>query len=42
MAILREIRDKEGTIDLEFSPVEEMYAMLSRYEVRISEEEIVA
>ena len=35
----KEIRDKEATIDLEFGPVEEMYAMLNRYEVRVSKEE---
>ena len=39
MGILKEIRDKEATIDLEFGPVEEMYAMLSRYEVRVAKEE---
>ena len=42
MGYLREkdIREKEGLIDQEFGPVEEMYSMLSRYEVRVSKEEV--
>jgi hypothetical protein len=40
MGYLSDIREKEGLIDQEFGPVEEMYSMLSRYEVRVSKEEV--
>ena len=39
MAYLSEVREKEGQIEQLFGPVEEMYAMLNRYEVRVSKEE---
>ena len=39
IGIVCEIRDKKGAIDLEFGPVEEMHAMLARYEVRVAKEE---
>eukprot|EP01028_Stygiella_incarcerata_P006636 TRINITY_DN270_c0_g1_i1.p1 TRINITY_DN270_c0_g1~~TRINITY_DN270_c0_g1_i1.p1 ORF type:complete len:4523 (-),score=1222.92 TRINITY_DN270_c0_g1_i1:192-13760(-) len=34
MATLREIREKESEIDIEIGPVDEMYHILDRYEVR--------
>ena len=34
MAVLAEIREKEAVIDDIVSPVEDMYHMLGRYEVR--------
>ena len=40
MGYLSDIREKEGLIDQEFGPVEEMYSMLQRYEVRLSKEEL--
>jgi len=40
MEYLKSIRDKEGQIDQEFAPVEEMYAMLARYEGRVAKEEV--
>ena len=39
MGYLKEIREKEGQIEQLFGPVEEMYAMLNRYEVRVGKEE---
>jgi hypothetical protein len=33
MAVLREVRDKEADIDTLIGPIEEMYALLTRYEV---------
>ena len=39
MGYLAEVREKEGAIEQLFGPVEEMYAMLGRYEVRVSKEE---
>ena len=39
MNYLAEVREKEGQIEQLFGPVEEMYAMLNRYEVRVSKEE---
>ena len=35
MAVLAEIREKEAVIDDIISPVEDMYAMLARYEVSV-------
>ena len=39
MGYLAEVREKEGQIEQLFGPVEEMYAMLNRYEVRVTKEE---
>ena len=39
MDTLKEVRDKEAEIDLSFGPVEEMYGMLAKYEVRVDKEE---
>ena len=39
MAYLAEVREKEGQIEQLFGPVEEMYAMLNLYEVRVTKEE---
>jgi hypothetical protein len=36
MTTLKEIREKESEIDLQFGPVEDMYALLSKYEVRVT------
>ena len=35
MTVLAEIREKEAAIDDIISPVEDMYHMLARYEVRL-------
>ena len=40
MGTLKEIRDKESEIDLQFGPVEEMYSLLTKYEVRMPKAEI--
>ena len=40
MATLKEIREKESEIDLQFGPVEEMYSLLNKYEVRVPKEEV--
>jgi dynein heavy chain len=40
MGTLKEIRDKESEIDLQFGPVEEMYSLLAKYEVRMPKAEI--
>ena len=40
MNTLKEIREKESEIDLQFGPVEEMYSLLSKYEVRVPKEEV--
>ena len=40
MNTLKEIREKESEIDLQFGPVEEMYSLLNKYEVRVPKEEV--
>eukprot|EP00983_Pelagomonas_calceolata_P097117 1158208-Pelagomonas_calceolata.AAC.37 len=35
MAVLKEVREKESEIDNLIGPIEEMYALLLRYEVRV-------
>ena len=40
MGTLTEVRNKESEIDLQFGPVEEMYSLLQKYEVRVPKEEI--
>lgn len=35
MAVLKEVREKESEIDNLIGPIEEMYALLMRYEVRL-------
>eukprot|EP00899_Mesostigma_viride_P009796 jgi/Mesvir1/18818/Mv04309-RA.2 len=40
MNVLREVREKEAEIDTIMMPIEEMYALLLRYEVRVPKEEI--
>ena len=37
MTVLVEIREKEAVIDEIISPVEDMYHMLARYEVRLAQ-----
>eukprot|EP00002_Diphylleia_rotans_P028875 TRINITY_DN5840_c0_g1_i3.p1 TRINITY_DN5840_c0_g1~~TRINITY_DN5840_c0_g1_i3.p1 ORF type:complete len:4482 (-),score=987.95 TRINITY_DN5840_c0_g1_i3:157-13602(-) len=39
LSVLRDIREKEAEIDVFFAPVEDMYNLLSKYEVRVSKEE---
>jgi dynein heavy chain len=39
MTYLANIREKESTLDMVFGPVEEKYALLARYEVRVPKEE---
>mmetsp|Transcript_5388 Transcript_5388/g.12712 ORF Transcript_5388/g.12712 Transcript_5388/m.12712 type:complete len:4322 (-) Transcript_5388:507-13472(-) len=39
MAVLKEVREKESEIDNLIGPIEEMYALLLRYEVRVPKEE---
>jgi len=39
MGYLAVVREKEGQIEQLFGPVEEMYSMLNRYEVRVTKEE---
>ena len=39
MGILQEVREKESEIDDLITPIEEMYALLGRYEVRVPKEE---
>ena len=39
MSYLAEVREAEGKIEQLFGPVEEMYSMLNRYEVRVTKEE---
>jgi dynein heavy chain len=40
MNILKEVRDRESEIDSTMVPIEEIYALLARYEVRVSKEEL--
>ena len=40
MNTLAEVRDKESEIDLQFGPVEEMYSLLAKYQVRVPKEEV--
>ena len=40
MFTLKEIREKESEIDLQFGPVEEMYSLLTKYEVRVNKDEV--
>ena len=40
MMTLKEVREKEAEIDQQFGPVEEMYGLLQKYEVRVEKEEI--
>ena len=37
---LKELRDRESSIEEFFEPVEEMYSILSRYEVKLDKEEV--
>ena len=39
MLTLKEVRDKEAEIDQQFGPVEEMYGLLAKYQVRVEKEE---
>eukprot|EP00854_Cymbomonas_tetramitiformis_P002070 gene2070-2767_t len=39
MGVLKEVREREGEIDSLMVPVEEIYALLGRYEVRVTKEE---
>ncbi|GFR42148.1 hypothetical protein Agub_g3000 [Astrephomene gubernaculifera] len=39
MAVLKEVREKESEIDNLIGPIEEMYGLLMRYEVRVPKEE---
>lgn len=39
MGVLKEVRDKEASIDEVINPIEDMYALLMRYEVRVPKEE---
>jgi len=39
MAVLKEVRVKESEIDNVMIPIEEIYALLNRYQVRVSKEE---
>ena len=39
MEVLAEVREKESDIDSLVTPIEEMYALLLRYEVRVPKEE---
>ena len=39
MGVLREIRDREAEIDAILTPIEDIYALLSRYQVRVPKEE---
>ena len=40
MGVLREVREREAEIDSQLSPIEEMYALLVRYEVRVPKDEL--
>lgn len=42
MDVLREVREREAEIDAQLSPIEEMYTLLVRYEVRVPKEELDA
>lgn len=39
MMVLKEVREKESEIDNLIGPIEEMYTLLNRYEVRVPKEE---
>ena len=39
MEVLAEVREKESDIDSLVTPIEDMYALLLRYEVRVPKEE---
>jgi dynein heavy chain, axonemal len=39
MSVLKEVREKEADIDNLITPIEEMYGLLLRYEVRVPKEE---
>jgi dynein heavy chain len=39
MNVLKEVREKESEIDNLIGPIEEMYGLLMRYEVRVPKEE---
>ena len=39
MNTLKEVREKEANIDSLITPIEDMYALLLRYEVRVPKEE---
>ena len=39
MNVLKEIREKESDIDNLINSIEEMYALLSRYEVKVPKDE---
>ena len=39
MGVLKEIREKESELDTIMTPIEEIYALLARYEVRVPKEE---
>ena len=39
VGVLKEVREKEADIDNLINPIEEMYALLLRYEVRVPKEE---
>jgi dynein heavy chain len=39
MGVLGEVREREGTIEQAFAPVEEMYGLLARHDHRVSREE---
>lgn len=39
MGVLKEVRDRERTIEQDFSPVEEIYGLLARHDHRMSREE---
>lgn len=40
MGTLKEIRDREAEIDLQFGPIEDKYSLLQKYQVRVAKEEI--
>lgn len=40
MFVLRDVREREAEIDNTITPIEEMYALLNRYEVRVPKEEL--
>ncbi len=37
MMVLKEVREKESEIDNLIGPIEDMYALLARYEVRCAQ-----
>eukprot|EP00884_Botryococcus_braunii_P007425 jgi/Botrbrau1/16684/Bobra.0317s0002.1 len=39
MAVLKEVREKEASLDSLINPIEDMYALLVKYEVRVPKEE---